>query len=144
MEEKNENRDFEFQNKINNTDNSRHLKDLFEAQQVEIRELGQHMLETQIVEEPDRISRTNTRTGVLRDKTSGRQTNEDVNKIMQLLKIKKSGFNPNSKIQFDDAIESWTRLIEGLGLDSDLLKYVIFRVGAEDIQEIMRERNLLQ
>lgn len=68
--------------------------------------------------------------------------NEEVNKIAQLLKIK--GFNTTSEVEYDNVLESWIRHAEGHGFEKELLKYIIFRVGTEEIQEIIRDTGLLQ
>ena len=73
------------------------------------------------------------------DKATTEETPKDIRKLLRDLKIDRVAFDPKTEAELDDITEDWEIQAEGFGHDTNLLKFVVNRVGSQSVREIARQ-----
>ena len=67
------------------------------------------------------------------------QTPKDIRKLLRDLKIDRGAFDPKTEAELDNITEDWEIQAEGFGHETNLLKFVVNRVGSQTVREVARQ-----
>ena len=72
------------------------------------------------------------------DKEITEQSSKDIRRLLRDLKLERGAFDPKSEAELDDITEDWEIQAEGFGHDTELLRFVVNRIGSQSIREVAR------